>query len=182
MPCPGPREVTSTVTEHEIVAARDHVSTNAPAGSRGVASTRTSRSRPNATCTDTTSASSRHERRGRDPHARGQTRCAPRPPLRRGANHESPCRASPRACQTLRPHLVDLHARRALSCASILVTPPSHRQEPMGRVAGRARSAGLPRRVEPVSLPRDCIPGASLGSTLGLASSRFTVRSRRQPA
>jgi hypothetical protein len=30
MPCPWPREVTSTVTEHETVAAREHVSTNAP--------------------------------------------------------------------------------------------------------------------------------------------------------
>jgi hypothetical protein len=54
MPCPGPREGTSTVTEHEIVAARDHVSTNAPAGSRGVARKRTSQSRPNATSRDTT--------------------------------------------------------------------------------------------------------------------------------
>jgi hypothetical protein len=42
MPCPGPREVTSTVAEHETVAARDHVSTNAPSRIDGSRSTRTS--------------------------------------------------------------------------------------------------------------------------------------------
>jgi hypothetical protein len=38
MPCPQPCEVTSTVAEHETLAARDHVSANAPGrieGSRG---------------------------------------------------------------------------------------------------------------------------------------------------
>jgi hypothetical protein len=126
MPCTGPHEVTSTVTEHETVVARDHVSANAPAGSRGVASTRTSQSRPNAACTDTTSPSSRAQPRGRDPHARGQTRQSPRLPRRHGASHDLACRDfSPRTCRTLRAHLDDLHARRSLSCASILVTPPS---------------------------------------------------------
>jgi hypothetical protein len=35
MPCPQPREVTSTVAEHETLAARDHVSTNAPGRTEG---------------------------------------------------------------------------------------------------------------------------------------------------
>jgi hypothetical protein len=60
MPCPGSREVTSTVTEHETLAARDHVSTHAAGrieGSREHTNLAIARARD--TCaTATTSASS----------------------------------------------------------------------------------------------------------------------------
>jgi hypothetical protein len=90
MPCSGRREVTSTVTEHETLAARDHVSTHAPGrieGSREHTNLAIARARD--TCaTATTSASSPGEPRARDRHARGLTRLSPRSPLRRGAIHD----------------------------------------------------------------------------------------------
>jgi hypothetical protein len=194
MPCPGPREVTSTVTEHETVAARDHVSTNAPGrieGSREHSNLAvTSR---NAACTDTTSASSRGQPRGRDPHARGQTRQSPRLPRRHGASHDLACRDfSPRTCRTLRAHLDDLHARGSPSCASILVTPPSSSDKSLehaddgchapGRVRSRARSPST--RLSPLAItsPTNApgrIEGSREHSSLAVPSGTQHARPRR---
>jgi hypothetical protein len=74
-----------------------------PAGSRGVASTRTSRScgtrhaprAPASAPRAPESAPSQREPCARDSHARRQTRSVPRPPPRRDANHEVPRRAPP---------------------------------------------------------------------------------------
>ena len=119
MPCQWPCEVASTVAEHETLAARDHVSTNAPRQDRAESRAHEPRSRDDASAnapgriegsrehTDlvvmrhatlasaSTSASSRGEPHARDSHVRRQTRSAPRPPRRRDANHEVPRRAPP---------------------------------------------------------------------------------------
>jgi hypothetical protein len=172
MPCPRPREVTSTVTEHETLAARDHVSTNAPGRIEGSREHHEPPNPAHATCATATASASpcatarlvRVVRRDvltrratcARPTRTRQTRHSPRPPHRRGANHDLTRPVSPLgpAGRFARISTFSSNTRRLLFNKSRWV-----------EWQDRARSAGLPRRVNRSHCP-------------GIASRGFEARGR----
>jgi hypothetical protein len=142
MPCTGPHEVTSTVTEHETVATRHHVSANAPGRIEG------SRQHSNLAVTSERNMH-RHDVRvltrtatwARPTRTRADATVASTPSSSRREPRPRVSGFSPRTWRTLRAHLEDLHARRSLSCATILVTPPSSSDKSLEH----ARMDAMPR-------------------------------------
>jgi hypothetical protein len=179
MPCPWPREVASTVAEHMNLATRDHVSTHVPGrieGSREHTNLAIASERNNASAS--TSASSRGEPCARDSHARRQTRSAPRPPLRRGANH---VRAT---------HTHEGRRARRLGRGSLAAGTTRSRVEPLpsdlpDASRGRRRGASTQRRWMPCAVRATAAPRASSPAHPGWERSsiiRIRAHVNRRPA
>jgi hypothetical protein len=133
MPCPWPREVASTDAEHTNLAARDHVSTNAPGRIEG------SREHTNL-------AVMRHAPSARRP------RHAPQRPPRRCGSHV-------RATHThegRRDHRLDRRCRRDASHVRATHTHEGRRDHRLDRRCRRGANHEVPRRAPPLGPAGRC--------------------------